>query len=93
MHLATIYLATAMQHNRIFLWAPNTNRTPILEERKWWRPFIAAHLQHFNEIVRTCRWGELLDVRQVHSHECACTSQTCSGLEAIPPMPQSKAHT
>ena len=54
MHLATVHLATAMQHDRVFLWAPNTNRTPILEDRKWWRPFIDPHLQHYNEIVRPC---------------------------------------
>ena len=37
MHTATIHLARAMQHNRIFLWAPNTIRTPIPEDRKWWQ--------------------------------------------------------
>ncbi len=53
MHLATVHLATAMQHDRVFLWAPSTNRMPIPEDRKWWRPFIDPHLQHMNENVRS----------------------------------------
>jgi hypothetical protein len=60
LHVATIHLATAMQHDRIFLWAPNTKRTPIPEDRNWWRPFVQADAQWLNDNVRSCCSGKLL---------------------------------
>ena len=52
MHTATIHLAVAMQHNRIFLWAPDTSETPIAEERMWWRETVDAKHQFQNNNVR-----------------------------------------
>ena len=52
MHTATVHLAVAMQHNRIFLWAPDTSKTPIAEERMWWRETVDAHHRPMNDNVR-----------------------------------------
>ena len=54
MHLATIHLATAMQYDRILLWAPNMTRTPIPEDSKWWERFSDPDLQTKWDAVRLC---------------------------------------
>ena len=53
MHVATIHLATAMQHGRIFLWAPSTVETPIPEDRQWWQLVLNPRYQHKNDKVRS----------------------------------------
>ena len=35
LHTATIHLAVAMQHGRLFLWLPVRAR-PVPEDRQWW---------------------------------------------------------
>lgn len=51
LHTATIHLAVALQHGRLFLWLPARDR-PLPEDRQWWKEHVHANDARLNDMVR-----------------------------------------
>ena len=66
LHTATIHLAVAMQHGRLFLWLPTRHR-PVPEDRQWWKEHVHVNDARLNDMVCSALTLTLTQTAAPHS--------------------------